>query len=260
MLCALAGPVGAQEAAPVNGPQTTAPTAEPQGPQITPGNLDALAATGAFREMLRRASSFSGRVVVTKTVAKDGQIVTRKTVDYQTSYLGDGDGHIGKQTEKGSYTVTTGAGQSAVTKVEAFSGVNDGKTTHKYYSAPNAWFERATEADEISFSTSMATLPQITVLVGAYGGANFEVSARTAEDGNAQRVFREKRGFIELVFDAQSGVMQSFKTLSNDGETVEMIWKNVLINQAVDPGAFIWTAPAGSKQVPAGTIELKIDL
>jgi outer membrane lipoprotein-sorting protein len=55
---------------------------------------------------------------------------------------------------------------------------------------------------------------------------------------------------LEFVFDTASGNLRSWRTRSTKGETTELRWSELELNNTIPEQAFEWVAPANARQVP----------
>lgn len=224
----------------------------------TDGNLKATAMMGAFYNTILRASSYRGHFVITKTIVKDKKVVRKKVVDWQSAWLGDGDGGFKSRVAEGTFTTVEGDGVAAKTMVEKVNMVDDGETRRTLDPVRNIWSERKRPIGEPDMATILTRAAWTTMLLAFNLGNEFKVSNLSATEPAGFVVANQTNDF-EFVFDAVTGNLRLWRISSNNGETTELRWSELELNQPVAPKVFEWAAPVGARQVPPEDNERKLD-
>lgn len=127
-----------------------APPANPKAPtfKLNGANVDAIALISAFYTKMRRAESYRRRLIINKTLVKEGKTLSKKTLEIQSSWISDAkrEGAFSKNFSNEVYTVTL----NDKTTVEKFVTVDDGAKNYGFYEMKNVWIENNHIANNVA--------------------------------------------------------------------------------------------------------------
>lgn len=260
IFCGISLRLGLVHAQPPEKPQADAAAAKnTPNFKLTQDNLKATAMMGAFYNAIQRASAYHGHFVFTKTVVNGGKVIHKKVVDWQSTWLGDGNGNF-RLVVEARFTTTEGEGVAARTTVKKMSIVDDGKMQRTFDPVKNIWSEKKQPFGQPDMATFLSQAAWTTMLVAFSLGNEFTVSNRISNVEPQQQIaVTNQTNNFEYVFDAATGNLRVWRVSSGNGETTELRWSELELNQAPAPKVFEWIPPVGARQVPPKENERKFE-
>lgn len=240
-------------------PRGVIPNQDAPDLKLTEGNLKAVAVTGAFYNAILRASSYRGHLILSKTIVKEGKVIRKKVVDWQSTWLGDGNGGFDNRIAEGTITTIEGDGAAAKTMVDRVNIVENGETKRIFDPIKNVWSEKKQTIGERDMVTVLSQSALAAMLAALAVGIEFEVSNVVTQAEPEQIVVANRTNDFEFAFDAATGHLRVWRIKSTNGETVELQWKELELNQPIATETFKWVLPAGARQVPPEDNERKFD-
>lgn len=228
------------------------PNAEPPQPPTTRqlnmsvSTSDALALIGAFHNKMLRAGSYRGRVVATKTLFKEGKVVSKRTLDIESAW-------IGNPKQEGAFlkSVSTTIFSTTVddkTTIEKVRIVDNGTKNYRFYESKNVWSESdQKKSGDPTLSSSMTRLAWMLALASGLSRGNQSKIERKTVDGQDRLSLQILLG-NEYILDANNGNLQSWK-VSSANETTEVHWLETEFDVPLPDSTFGWKTPEGATQV-----------
>lgn len=234
------------------------PDVAPPQPQKAPAlnlnqsNADALALIGAFFNKMSRARSYRGHMITTKTRVKEGKVVSKRTSEIESSWIGDAkrEGTFSKNFTNIIYTVTLGD----KTTVEKLRGVDDGTKSYHFYGTKNVWNERNQNPTDTAFPLALTRATWMFGLLSVGAGNQFKTERK--DIGGQEQILVSSPG-LQYIFEARSGHLQSV-TVSNPDETTEFRWLQTEFDVPLPDSTFQWQVPEGATQVAPESVKVNI--
>lgn len=227
--------------------------------KLTDGNLKAAAAMGGFYNAILRASSYRGHLILSKTIVKEGKVMSKKVVDWQSTWLGDGDGGVKNDIAEVTITTIEGDGVVAKTTVEKVNTVEDGETKRIFDPLKNIWSEKKQLTKDSDMAIVISSLAWTMTLAYLALGNEFNVSNLVTATEPKQIVVANQTNDFKFTFDPAAGYLRLWSVRSNPGETIELQWNELELNQPLAPKVFEWVPPVGARQVPPADNEHRLD-
>lgn len=221
--------------------------------QATEDNLRGVALVGAFYNSIARAKSYDGHFVLTKTIVKNGQVVTRKEVIWKSRWTSQSAGRYLKRTVDSTYELT----QDGRTEKSGVLRVDDGENTRRFSSLRKMWSQKTQDKNDSDLSQIIVQGVWMTTLLAFNQGAKFEIKPLFSKVQPTRLLITDQKGF-ELVFYQSTGLLESWKLQSDDGETTELRFVSFKLDVPVNFEAAALVIPNDARQVPPAEMDEEI--
>lgn len=212
-------------------------------------NADALALMGAFYNKLTRAKTYRGRSIVVTTTTNGGKVLAKKTVEMESSCIGDEEIQGAFKKDASNFVVTRVL--NGKTTVEKFRSVDDGIKNYRFNETKNIWSERPQEEGETTPTFDLVDGSWMIALAMFGAGREFEIEHQVVGGQNQIRVQSQPED--EYIFDAKIGDLLSYnRTVSLQGiedVKVEVRWLQHEFDVPLADSVFEWKAPDGAAKV-----------
>lgn len=242
-------------------PAVVAPKPQPKGADFdrAQNSADALAIIGAFYNKLTRAKTYRGRLVAVTTTTDEGKILGKKTVEMESSCIGDPEIQGAFKKDVSSFVITRILNEK--TTIEKLRSVDNGIKSYRLNETKNIWSEKNQEEGETTWMYD-ATDGAWNLALAMFGaGRQFEIENQVV-DGQEQILVRSQPE-DEYVFDAKTGDLKSYqRTVSLEGQEsyitrVECRWLQHEFDVPLADSVFEWKTPDGAEKVAPEKIDFE---
>lgn len=253
------------DAAKTDAPKADAPKADaspaaPADPNVAPslprfkpteGNFQATAMIGAFYLTMHRATSYRGRLLMTKTITKPGEPIEHKTVEWNSVWVGNGAGSTTNCLARATFTGVTGEGTVATTIKGSTVQFYNGKTEIRFNPGKNVWSEEPLDDDNTDMSVILANTAWSLILFAFDMGDEFTLNTQKGVVGAGRTVAKDRSGRVEFGIDNPTGRLLYWRMDNGQGEVSEIRWLDTVLNAPIPATEFKWSPPASARKVTA---------
>jgi hypothetical protein len=236
-------------------PEVVVPETRPSLNNFNKSSLDAVAAVGALYTKMNRAKTYSGNMVIRKTIFKEGKEVSVKKTEIRSAWIRN------EKSEgafiKARFDIVYAEKLTDDTVINSASNkvkvVESELKNFRFYETNNVWSERDQKTVDKSLPSGViaSALNSILPLVLKDRLENTTVDGQT-------RLVRKSLYDINYVLDANTGDLQSL-IVSNADRRTEYLWSETQFDVPLPDSIFQWKVPEGAKQVIPGSVAVKVE-